>query len=126
MSLLQSLFGNASQIDGSKVQAEFQDILIEGEQVAVAFQLFRDMLIMTNYRLITVDKQGVSGSKQEVASIPWKSIKKFSCENAGFMDGDGELKVWVTGDTLPTKWGLAKSINIRTVYNYLSRYVLAA
>jgi len=124
MSFLQHLFGNATEIDPSAVQAEFQPVMVSEEAVAKAFKLFRDLLIMTNLRLIVVDKQGLTGTKQEITSIPWKSIKKFSCENAGFLDGDGELKVWLTGEPLPMKWELSKAINIREVYAYLSHYVL--
>ena len=98
--------------------------MVNEEAVAKAFKLFRDLLIVTNLRLIVVDKQGLTGTKQEITSIPWKSIKKFSCENAGFLDGDGELKVWLTGEPLPMKWELSKAINIREVYAYLSHYVL--
>lgn len=124
MSLLQNLFGNATEVDAVKMQTEFATILVNEEAVAKAFKLFRDLLIMTNYRLIVVDKQGITGSKQEITSIPWKSIKKFSCENSGFLDGDGELKIWVTGEPEPMKWELSKAINIRDVYASLSHYVL--
>ena len=100
MSLIQNLFGNATEVDASKMQTEFASILFNEETVTKAFKLFRDLLIMTNHRLIVVNKQGVTGSKQEITSIPWKSIEKFSCENAGFLDGDGELKIWVTGEPI--------------------------
>lgn len=126
MSLIQHLFGNATEVDPAKIQAEFVEILISGESITQCFKLFRDLLILSNYRLIVVNKQGMTGSKQEIVSIPWKNIKKFSCENAGFLDGDGELKVWVTGDQVPMKWELSKTINIRQVYAFLSHYVLSA
>lgn len=124
MSLIQHLFGNATEVDAVKMQSEFSAILINDESVAKAFKLFRDLLIVTNRRLIVVDRQGVTGSKQEITSIPWKSIKKFSCENAGFLEGDGELKIWIAGEPMPMKWELSKAINIREVYGYISHYVL--
>ena len=124
MSFIQHLFGNATEVDAVKMQVEFASIMVNGESVAKAFRLFRDLLIMTNHRLIVVNKQGVTGTKQEITSIPWKSIKKFSCENAGLLDGDGELKIWLTGEPNPIKWELSKTINIRDVYAFLSHYVL--
>lgn len=74
MSFLQHLFGNATEIDPAAVQAEFPAVLVNAEAVATAFRK--------------------TGTKQEITSIPWKSIKKFSCVNAGFLNGDGELKIW--------------------------------
>jgi hypothetical protein len=71
-------------------------------------------------------KQGITGSEQQITSIPWKSIKKFSCETAGFLDGDGELRIWLAGEPLPMKWELSRSVNIREVYAYLSHCVLKA
>lgn len=126
MSFIQNLFGNATETSAEKIQGELAPILIENESVVMAFQVFRDLTVMTTFRLILVDKQGVTGGKREFSSIPYKSIKKFSCETAGFLDGDGEIRIWLTGEPAPLKWELSRSVNIRDVYRYLSHFVLTA
>jgi hypothetical protein len=88
MGLIQQMLGNMSEVDPIKVSNELSPILIEQEQVHKAFKLHRDLIVMTNYRLITVDKQGVTGSKQAMTSIPYKSIRKFGKESAGLFDLD--------------------------------------
>lgn len=126
MNLIHNLFGNATEAKVEKVQAEFQAILIDKEEVVKAFKLFRDLLIVTNFRLIAIDKQGVTGSKQNIHSIPWKSVKTFSCETVGLFEGDSELHVSVAGEAAPLKYELGRSVDVREVYRYFSYYVLSA
>src|ERR1700754_292929 len=112
MGLIQQMLGNMSEVDPIKVSNELSPILIEQEQVHKAFKLHRDLIVMTNYRLITVDKQGVTGSKQSMTSIPYKSIRKFGKESAGLFDLDAELILWITGESAPIKWEFSKGVNI--------------
>ncbi len=124
MGLFSSIMGNAAEISAADVQRELGPILVPGESVAKAFHLFRDQIVLTNRRLITIDKQGVTGSKQAVISIPYSSIKKFSKESAGLFDLDAELQVWITGEAMPMKWEFSKGVNINEVYALLSQFVL--
>lgn len=125
MSLFQSLIGNNTAIDPQAVRTEFADILLDDETVDRAFKTMRDVIMLTNHRLITIDKLGLTGSKQHVVSIPYRSIKKFSVESAGLLDADAELRVWITGDAEPKKWEFSKrSVDIRAVYKVLSFHVL--
>lgn len=63
MGIFSGLMGNASQMDTDKVENQLSDILISDEQVDLAYTLIRDLIVFTNYRLILVDKQGVTGKK---------------------------------------------------------------
>jgi len=125
MGLLSGLLGNASEADIGKVEAELGELLIEGERVDAAFQLIRDLIIFTSKRLITVDKQGMTGKKKEITSIPYKSITRFSKETAGHLDMDSELKVWQSGNaTSPIEFTFKRGKSINEVYRLLSHYVL--
>ena len=126
MGLLSSFMGNVSEISAAEAQEELRLILIPGETVAKAFHLFRDQVVMTNRRIITIDKQGVTASKREITSIPYSSIKKFSKETAGMFDLDAELRIWLTGEPEPLKWQFSKGVDINQVYSLLSQFVLAA
>ena len=103
MGLLDGMLGNASRIDPVKIQQEFAKILARGETVEHAYQLIRDYFVFTDKRLVLVDKQGVTGSKTEYHSIPYRSITHFSIETAGTFDLDAELKIWMSGTAAPVQ-----------------------
>jgi hypothetical protein len=124
MGLLSGLMGNASEVDAGKLQTEFAQVLGPGERVEKAYQLIRDMLVFTDKRLIFVNKQGLSGSKVEYLSIPYRSIIRFSVETAGTFDLDAELKVWLTGDPAPITLQFNKKLSIYAVQTVLASYVL--
>lgn len=124
MSLLSTLFGNASQADVDKIIKDYEAIFFEGESVECAFILVRDVYIFTTKRLILVDKQGITGRKVEYLSIPYKSITRFSVETAGHFDLEAELKIWISSATEPTiKKTFNKSANIYQVQKILAQYV---
>jgi hypothetical protein len=101
MGILSGLMGNASEVDATKLQDEFSQVLTPGERIERAYQLIRDMFVFTDKRLIFVNRQGLSGSKVEYQSIPYRSITRFSIETAGTFDLDAELKIWLTGNPSP-------------------------
>ena len=124
MGLLDGMLGNASKIDASTIQAEFSQILAPGEKVEHAYQLIRDYFVFTDKRFVLVDKQGVTGSKVEYHSIPYRSITHFSIETAGTFDLDAELKIWIAGRQLPVQKQFNKRLSIYEVQSVLASYVL--
>jgi hypothetical protein len=124
MGLISGLMGHATEISIEKLQAEFSPILVEGEVLEKAFKVIRDIYVFTNKRLIFVDKQGITGSKVEYQSIPYKNIIRFSKESAGLLDLDAELKIWLSGMHEPIKKEFKKDNNINEVYQLLSKYIL--
>ena len=125
MGLLSGLMGNSSIVDSNELQKEFSYLLIDGETIELGFKLIRDMFIFTNKRLILVDKQGLTGSKLEYKSVTYKSITRFSIETAGTFDLDAELKVWVSGEQLPSiQKQFTKAVNVYDVQKVLAKHVL--
>jgi hypothetical protein len=124
MSIIQNIMGHITEFSVEEAQKEFQSVLSEGESVVKAFRLIRDQVIMTNFRMITVDKQGVMGKKQRLTSIPYKSIKKFSKESAGLFDLDAELQVWLVGEPEPMKWEFSRGVDINQVCAVLNHYIV--
>ena len=124
MGLLDGMLGNAAKIDAAKIQRDFARILAEGEVVEHAYQLIRDYFVFTNKRFVLVDKQGITGSKVEYHSIPYKSITHFSIETAGTFDLDAELKIWVAGTAAPIQKQFNKKLSIYEVQSVLAGYVL--
>ena len=124
MGLLDGLLGNAAEIDPDKIQADFARILAAGERIEKAYQLIRDLFVFTDKRLILVDKQGVTGSKVEYHSLPYRAITHFSIETAGHFDLDAELKIWVSGSSTPIQKQFNKRLNVYELQSVLATYVL--
>ena len=124
MGLLDGLLGNASEIDPPKLQAEFAQVLASGERIERAYQLIRDLFVFTDKRLILVDKQGITGSKVEYHSLPYRAITHFSIETGGHFDLDAELKIWVSGTAQPFQKQFNKKLSIYELQSVLATYVL--
>jgi hypothetical protein len=124
MGLFDGMLGNASKIDPGKIQQEFAQILSPGETVEHAYQLIRDYFVFTDKRLVLVDKQGMTGSKVDYHSIPYRSITHFSVETAGTFGLDAELKIWISGAPLPVQKQFNKRLSIYEVQSVLASYVL--
>lgn len=122
MSLLHNILGNATET--SSIHEEVQNSLIENESVIKSYKLIRDEIIFTTQRLVLIDKQGISGKKMEVVSIPYKAITRFSKECAGTFDLDEELKIWIGSHSLPVSYRFKKGTNLDEVYKILSQAVL--
>ena len=123
MGLLGGLMGNASEVDGDKLQKELADILVAGESVDSAYKVLRDTFVFTNKRLILIDRQGITGKKVEYLSVPYKSMVSFAVETAGTFDMDSELKIWISGQGVLQKT-FSKGSNIVKVQQSLAKYVL--
>ncbi|MBB6461157.1 PH domain-containing protein [Flammeovirga kamogawensis] len=124
MGLFDSLMGNVSSADIEKVQEDLGFILASDEQFVKGFKLVRDQWIFTNKRLVMVDKQGITGKKSELLTIPFKSIELFSMETKGTFDADAELKLWVKGMPEPLETKFGSDTDIKEVYQLLSEGVL--
>jgi hypothetical protein len=118
-----ALFGNAHTIDPSQAASDFGKLLGSGEGVQAAYQLVRDVIMFTDRRLILVDKQGITGKKVEYHSIPYRSITHFAVETAGTFDLDAELKIWVSGNSVPIQKTFTKGVDIYEVQAILTQYV---
>lgn len=126
MSLLDSILGNAGEVDLKNLKKELGELIIDEEKIESGYKIFRDYFVFTNKRLILVDKQGVTGKKVEYHSIPYKNIRHFSIESAGTFDRDAELKLWIAGNSnsLEKKLG-KKSSDIIKIQRTLAKYILA-
>ena len=88
----------STNIKGNELLLRGIEFMIgEDEHVVVAYQGIRDMLIITNKKFLTVNKQGITGKKVEYRVIPLNKISAFAVETAGTFDLDAELKIWASG-----------------------------
>ena len=104
-------------------RTKIEDILIDGEEINLAYSHVRDKVWFTSKRIIAMDVQGLTGSKKEFKSFPYSKISSFSIETAGTFDGDSDFKIWVSGvGVFEIKF--RKSLNIKKVGKFLSEKLL--
>ncbi len=123
MGLFNSILGNASQVNIDEIKAQFENVLVENENIEAAFSLFRDKMVFTNKRIIFLDKQNVTGSKKEYLSVPYHAVSVFSVESAGTFDADAEIKLWVREIGQLTK-KVGKNTDTLQIQKILASYIL--
>lgn len=124
MGLINTIFGNASEMQPEALQKEFGPLLCADERIEKAYKLLRDKWIFTNKRLIIQDVQGVTGKKREYMSVPYRSVERFSIETAGTFDMDSDMKLWIRGCAEPLVQKLGRDADISEIQQVLARYVL--
>lgn len=125
MIMFNKILGNAEEECPELLMQKYGKLLIDEELVEMGFQLVRDTFVFTNKRLIVIDVQGLTGSKTEYSSIPYKSISRFSLETSGSFDLDAELKVWISnGDSPALSKKINKKVDVYKVQKFLASKVL--
>ena len=122
MSILDTLLGHAGEKPVDKLADDFAPLLAPGETLQRAFGFIRDLVVFTDRRLIFVNKQGVTGSKTEYLSVPYRSISMFSLETAGHFDLEAELKIWVSGQPTPIQQNLGRNSGAQDIVALLAQH----
>ena len=122
MGLIDTLLGHAGEKSIDKLADDFAPLLAPGESLQRAFGLIRDLVVFTDRRIILVNKQGVTGSKVEYLSIPYRSIVTFSLETAGHFDLEAELRVWVSGQPTPISRSLGRDSGAQDILALLAQH----
>lgn len=106
----------------TQVPTEIYTILVDGEKPEVAYKTVRDVAVVTNKRIIIADRQGITGKKVEVYTIPFKSIIMYSSENGGMLDLNAELELWTKAGKF--KLNLNKKVDVRKLDRIIGTYIL--
>lgn len=69
-------------------------LLLDDEQIVDSYKSMRDGVVFTNKRIIAVNVQGLTGSKKDFTTLPYKNIVAFSVETSGTFDLDSELEIY--------------------------------
>lgn len=107
------------------VRNDVMGLLIEGEDVVMAFQTVRDQLVFTNKRIIAIDVQGITGKRKSFSSMPYSKIQYFSIQTPGFAElfSDTELFIMFSNGFTAT-FELKGSVDIGLLGRVISKYVL--
>ncbi len=125
MGLFNAILGNSSEENKEAIKAKYSKLFLEDEEVQFACKLIRDTWIFTNKRLIMIDVQGLTGSKKDFHSIPYRSISHFSVESAGTFDMDSEIKIWITSHDQPIVKEMKKGFDVMNFQQILAYYTCA-
>ncbi len=109
-------------LEETTVPKEVEEIFVEGEHAVIAYRTIRDVAVITNKRLIISDREGLTGKKVEIYTIPFKSIVMYSSENAGRFDLDAELELWTRVGKF--KLRLNRNVDIRKLDRIIGSYIL--
>ncbi|AQP98804.1 MULTISPECIES: PH domain-containing protein [Pseudoalteromonas] len=71
-----------------------KDLLLDDEQIIDSYKSMRDGVVFTDKRIIAVNVQGITGSKKDFTSLPYKNIVAYSVETSGTFDLDSELEIY--------------------------------
>lgn len=98
-------------------------LLLEGEEVIDSYKSMRDGVVFTSKRIIVVNVQGITGSKKDFTSLPYKNIVAYSVETSGTFDLDSELEIYFSSIG-KVKFEFNGSTSIVEISKHISRHLL--
>jgi hypothetical protein len=110
-------------VDPQSLAAELDSLLVQGEQVHLAFKGMRDSVVFTDKRLISINVQGLTGKKRDYTSLPLNKVQAWSVETAGTFDLDSELELWFSG-LGKVRLEFKGNVNIRHLSQLIGHHVL--
>lgn len=121
----QSSAFNLKPIDVESVKNDVNGLLIDGEEVKMAFKTVRDQLVFTNKRIISIDVQGITGKRRSFSTMPYSKIQYFSIQTPGFAElvPDSELFIMFS-NTFTAKFEFKGNVDIGEIGRMISEYVL--
>ncbi|QUE75886.1 PH domain-containing protein [Stutzerimonas stutzeri] len=96
--------------------------LLDGEQVIDAYKSMRDGVVFTTQRIIAVNVQGLTGSKKDFTSLPYKNIVAYSVETSGTFDLDSELEIYFSS-LGQVKFEFTGKTSIVEISKHISKHV---
>lgn len=116
---------NLMRIQEKDVCKNARMLLLDGEQVVGAYKTVRDQVVFTSHRIIAVDMQGVTGTKQEIFVLPYRKVQHFGIKTAGFGDPLQTSEMTICfADGHETKFGFIGQEDLFRVANAISCCIL--
>ena len=107
----------------SEYAEKVKQLLLDGEEIIDSYKSMRDGVVFTNKRIIAVNVQGITGSKKDYTSLPYKNIVVYSVETSGTFDLDSELELYFSA-VGKVKFEFSGKTELLEISKYISRYVL--
>ena len=114
---------NLKEISLQSVRPEVSTLLVNGENIVMAFQTVRDQVIFTDKRIFVVNVQGITGKRTSYFSYPYSKVQYFGIETAGVLDIDSEL-VFAFSNGAKLQFDFKSKVDIRKISMMVSNYIL--
>lgn len=110
-------------VDNSEGFKLVSPMLTNNEQIFACFKTIRDMVVFTDKRVIAINVQGITGSKKDFTSLPYRKVQAFSVETAGTFDLDCELELWFSS-VGKVRFEFKGNFDIRSFNKLIGSYIL--
>ncbi len=107
----------------SEYADKVSDLLLEDERIIDSYKSMRDGVVFTSKRIIAVNVQGITGSKKDFTSLPYKNIVAYSVETSGTFDLDSELEIYFSA-VGQVKFEFTGKTSILEISKLISSYLL--
>ena len=114
---------NLKEISLQSVRPEVPTLMVNGENMVMAFQTVRDQVIFTDKRIFVVNVQGITGKRTSYYSYPYSKVQYFGIETAGVLDIDSEL-VFAFSNGAKLQFDFKSKVDIRKISMMVSNYIL--
>jgi len=114
---------NLKEISLQSVRPEVPTLLVNGENMVMAFQTVRDQVIFTDKRIFVVNVQGITGKRTSYFSYSYSKVQYFGIETAGVLDIDSEL-VFAFSNGARLQFDFKSKVDIRKISMMVSNYIL--
>lgn len=111
---------NATPVDPHELIDKHREALTDGETVYFAYKTIRDYIVFTSWRVLSINVQGLTGSKREYLTVPYRSITAFSVESAGTFDLDAEVTIYLSGHD-PIEFKIGRNSDVRGLQGLLAQ-----
>ena len=116
---------NLIHIQDKDICKNARALLLEGETVVGAYKTVRDQVIFTSHRIIMVDMQGLTGTRQQIFVLPYRKVVHFGIQTAGFGDPMQASQLTVCfADEHEAKFGFIGQEDLFRVANAISARIL--
>ena len=116
---------NLKPISIDEVRTEVMNLLVKGEIIAAAFKTVRDQLIFTNKRIISVDVQGLTGTRKSYSSLPYSKVQFFAIQTPGFGELVPDSELFLSfSNGFTAKFEFRGPVDIGAIGRMISEYVL--
>ena len=123
-------FFKLKKVENEKAEPLVRPLLISDESIISTYKGLRDQVVFTNKRIISINVQGLTGTKQDYTSMPYSKIQVYSVETAGMGEmiwnkytADCELELYFSGIG-KVKFEFKGESDIKEICKMISGYVL--
>lgn len=124
MSFINEMIGITLELDQKEMEERISRFLLDDEKVIKGYQIVRDVMIMTNKRIIIIDYLGLRGKKIEYQMIPYHKINRLYIETPGNLDTDYTLKIFISGSLEPVEKQIKSDVDIYELNRIIFSHIL--